>query len=462
MNPSSPSPSSAANSASPLSRRRFLQQTSLASAAAVAFPAVLRSQTDGISPNSRLNIAFVGVGGRGENAVEGLVDENFVAFCDVDDERAKDMYEEYPDVPRFRDYREMFAELGDKIDAVVISTPDHMHFPVAMTAISLGKHVYVEKPLTHTVEEARLLAAAARKKGVITQMGNQGHSNDGTRILREWIENDVLGEVREVHSWTNRPVWAQGQPLPDHSKFIPVVPDTLDWDLWLGVAPERDYDPAFAPFEWRGWWDYGCGALGDMACHVMDATFWGLGLGSPSAVEAFSAKNTEHSCPVSSVVTYDFPARGNMPALQWKWYDGALTPTLPPDWEAGRRLPRDGSGTFVVGSKATVLCSTYNSSVRIIPETKLRQMAPNLPAKTLPRLRGGHHELWAQACRDGKQPSAHFDYAAPFTETVLLGNVAIRADRRLEWDGANMKIPNLPEAEKYLRKDYRPGFMPAM
>ena len=442
-----------------LTRRNFLQKTTLASAATLAFPAVVRGQDGAASPNNKINLAIVGAGGRGRNAIEALVNENFVAFCDVDEERAEKTYSEYPDVPRFRDYREMFATMGEKIDGVVISTPDHMHFPIAMSAIALGKHVYCEKPLTHTVEEARLLAVAARQKGVITQMGNQGHSNQGTRLLKEWIAAGVLGEVREVHSWTNRPIWPQGLPTPDHSKMLPVVPSTLDWNLWLGVAPERAYDPTYVPFAWRGWWDFGCGAFGDMACHIMDAAYWGLELTAPTAVEAFSAKNSDVACPVSSVVKFDFDARGSMPGGKSTWYDGGLTPPLPADFEEGRKLRNDGSGSLIIGSEASVLSTTYNSSIRIFPETKMRAMAPNLPPKTLPRVAtSNHHEAWVIAIREGKQPSSSFDYSAPFTETVLLGNVAIRAGRRIEWDPANMKIPNLPSAEKYLTKSYRPGF----
>lgn len=447
------------SSDSALTRRSFLQKTTLASAATVAFPAILKAQAGGGGPNSKLNLAIIGAGGRGRSAIEALTNETYVAFCDVDDERASQTYTEYPNVPRFRDYREMFAQLGDKIDAVVISTPDHMHFPIAMTAIAHGKHVYCEKPLTHTVEEARLLTAAARKAGVITQMGNQGHSNEGTRLLKEWIAAGVLGEVREVHSWTNRPIWPQGLELPDHSKMLPVVPKTLDWNLWLGVAPEREFDPTYVPFAWRGWWDFGCGAFGDMACHIMDATYWGLELSAPTAVEAFSAKMNAQSCPVSSVVKFEFAARGAMPGVNWTWYDGGLTPTLPADFELGRELPRDGSGSFIIGSEASVLSTTYNSSVRIFPEAKMKQLAPNLPPKTLPRVStSNHHEAWAIAIKAGQQPASNFDYAGPFSETVLLGNVAIRANRRIEWSPTDMKIPNLPSAEQYLRKSYRPGF----
>lgn len=442
-----------------LTRRSFLEKSTLATAVAAAFPAIVRGQKNGVSATNRVNLALVGVGGRGRNAIQALADENFVAFCDVDDDRASETYEKYPDVPTFRDYREMFAALGEKIDAVVITTPDHMHFPIAMTAIAHGKHVYVEKPLTHTVEEARLLTEAARQAGVITQMGNQGHSNEGTRVTKEWIQAGVLGEIREVHSWTNRPIWPQGIKKPSHAEFIPVVPKTIDWDLWLGVAPERAYDPAYAPFKWRGWWDFGCGAFGDMACHIMDATFWGLELGSPTALSAFSAKNNDQTCPVSSVVTYEFAARRNQPALTWKWYDGGLTPPFPPDWEEGRSYYKDGSGTIIIGSEASMVNSTYGASPRIFPETKLRKLAPNLPPKTLPRVEtSDHHVAWCNAIRDGRQPASNFDYAGPFTETVLLGNAAIRANRRLEFDADKVRFTNVESANQYLSKSYRPGF----
>jgi predicted dehydrogenase len=226
-----------------------------------------------------------------------------------------------------------------------------MHFPIAMAAIALGKHVFVEKPLTHTVWEARQLAKAAREKKVATQMGNQGHANEGTRILKEWVMAGVLGDVREIHSWTNRPVWPQGVKEFDHSKFIPVVPSTLDWDLWQGVAQPRAYDPAIVPFNWRGLWEYGTGALGDMGCHIMDAAYWALELTAPTSVEAVSSRGTDISGPLASIVTYEFPARGNRPAVTWKWYDGGLKPRIPDQMESNRQLPDNGS--LIVGSKAT-------------------------------------------------------------------------------------------------------------
>jgi len=439
-----------------VSRRSFIKTASLASAA-LSMPALLKSQgAGGQSPNNKLNIACCGVGGRGWDAVNGLKSENFVAFCDVDDVRAATAYTAFPGVPHFRDFRVMLEKLGNKIDAVTVSTPDHMHFPIAMAALSLGKHVFVEKPLTHTISEARQLAAAAREKKVATQMGNQGHAHDGWRLIKEWVQAGVLGDVREIHSWTDRPIWPQGITKPDHSKMMPVVPSTLDWDLWLGVAQTREYDPAYLPFNWRGYWDFGTGALGDMGCHIMDGAYSALDLTAPTSVEAVSAHQTSDSPPTASVVHYDFPARGNSPAIKWTWYDGGLQPTLPVDFEADRKLP--GNGSLIVGSKATVFADTYYAHAQIIPQVKMEQLTPSLPAPSIPRVTGGHFAEWVRACKGGTPAGSNFDHASGLTETVLLSNVAVRARRRIDWDSAALKVTNLPEANQYISKNYRPGF----
>jgi predicted dehydrogenase len=442
----------------PVTRRQFIQRASLFSAAALTFPAILRSQGSGDSPNNKLNLACVGVGGRGEAAVAGLKGENFVAFCDVDDARAAKTYAAYPNVPTFRDYRKMLEQLGNKIDAVTVSTPDHMHFPIAMAAISLGKHVFVEKPLTHTISEARQLAKAAREKKVATQMGNQGHANEGPRLLKEWIDAGVLGDVREVHCWTDRPGirWPQGVKGPDHSQMMPVVPKTLDWDLWLGVAQPHEYDPTYVPFKWRGYWDFGTGALGDMGCHILDGAYSSLNLGSPTHIEAVAAGANEVTGPVSSLVTFKFPARGSMPPVTLKWYDGGLRPALPPEFEEDRKF--ELNGTFIVGSKATVWADTYYEKVRIIPETKHLAMEASLPPKTLPRVEGGHFAEWVRACKGGTPAGSNFEYAARLAEVALLSNVAVRARRPIEYDGAAMKVTNFPDANRYFTKAYRPGF----
>lgn len=457
-----------------VTRRTFLKTTTAASA--LAFPAVMRSQPAGTpSPNNRLNVAIIGAGGRGGAAVTGLINENIVAICDVDQERAdaslKSIAGKFPEegkqlstAPRFNDYRKMFDKLGNQIDAVTVSVPDHSHFPAAMTAMGHGKHVYVEKPLAHTVWETRELTRMAREKKVITQMGNQGHTHDGTRLLREWVQAGVLGEVREVVSWTNRPFFPPWrEPIgsfkaPDHSKFVPVVPKTLNWDAWLSVSSARPYDPAYAPWKWRGWWDFGTGAFGDVACHIMDGAYWALDLGAPTAVEAMSTGATKLATPVASVVTNYFPARGNMPPVKYTWSDGSLMPPLPADLEFGRDLPEE-AGTLLFGSKATVLCSFYYETVRIIPEVKMQAMASSLPPKTIPRVKDGPFSEWALGCKGGPKPGSNFEYSGPFTEAVLLANVAIRSRRRIEWDSAAMKVTNVPDANQFVTKEYRPGWM---
>ena len=442
----------------PVTRRDFIKKASIISAATLAFPYIMRSQ-QGRSPNDKLNIACCGVGGRGADAVKGLMGENLVAFCDVDDAKAAATYALHPEMTserRFKDYRKMLDKLGDQIDAVTVSTPDHMHFPIAMAAISLGKHVFVEKPLTHTISEARQLAKAAREKKVATQMGNQGHAGDGCRTLKEWVQAGVLGDVTEVHSWTNRPIWPQGVKPLDHTKMMPVVPPTLDWDLWLGVAAQREYDPAYLPFTWRGFWDFGTGALGDMGCHILDGAFYALDLGAPSRVVAVSAKQTEISPPTASVVNYDFPARGSMPALKLTWYDGGMMPPLPADLEPGKLL--EENGTLIVGSKATVLADTYYGKVQIIPDAKMLALTPSLPPKTIPRIEGTHFQEWVRACKGGTPAGSNFDYASGLTEVALLSNLAIRARRPIEWDGAAMRVTNDTEANRFVTTQYRAGF----
>jgi predicted dehydrogenase len=259
-----------------------------------------------------------------------------------------------------------------------------------------------------------------------------------------------------MHSWTDRPIWPQGIKAPDHSKAIPVVPSSLDWDLWLGVAAMREYDPAYCPFSWRGYWDFGTGALGDMGCHIMDGAYWALRLTQPTRVQAVSARQTDVSPPTASVVTYDFPARSGLPALKWTWYDGGLKPLLPPELEVGKDLQMNG--TLIVGSKATVFADTYYSSVRIMPDSKMREIAPTLPEKTLPRIKGGHFLEWVNACKGGTPAGSNFDHAADLTETVLLSNLAVRAKRPIDWDAAAMKVTNLPGVNEFVTKSYRPGF----
>jgi predicted dehydrogenase len=444
-----------------ITRRSFLRTAGVASAGSLAFPAILRS-AHGDMLNNKLNIACIGVGGRGRmGAVAEAETENRVAFCDVDDASAAATYKKYPSVPRFRDYRKMFDELGKGIDAVAISTPDHMHFPIAMTALALGKHVFCEKPLAHTVEEARRIRAFAAQQKVATQMGNQGHAGEPIRIIKEWIDAGLLGDVTEVHSWTNRPghVWPQGttasKPV-DHSKFIPVVPPTLDWDLWQGVAQPTAYDPAYLPGKWRGFWEYGTGALGDMGCHLLDGAHWALRLDAPKRFAAIGALHNDVTGPAACMVTFEFPARGTLVPLVLKWYEGGLRPPIRGFFDSGRDFP--DNGTLFIGSKAIAFATSHFRSVTILPSSKMLELKPSLPPKTIPRIKGGYFAEWIRACKGGPAAGSNFDVAARLTELCLLSNVAVRAQRPLEWDAAAMKVTNFPEANQYLAKQYRPGF----
>ena len=357
------------------------------------------------------------------------------------------------------------------IDAVLVATPDHAHAVIAMAAMQLGKHVYVQKPLTRTISEARALTEAARKYKVVTQMGNQGHSEEGLRLMQEWLAADAIGPVREVHCWTNRPIWPQGMPRPTET---PAMPEGLDWELWIGPAPMRPYHPTYHPFGWRAWQDFGAGAMGDMACHVMDAAYTILKLGAPTSVIATLAYNflppapgergfgqrVEYtdSYPPSSVIHLSFPARDNMPPVKLHWYDGGILPERPEDLEPERRMPE--SGTIFVGDKGKMWCETYSESPRLIPEAAMAAFVR--PPKTLPRVpegRPGHEKNWLDAIRQKGQAVSHFDYAGPFTETVLLGNVALRyPGTRLMWDAANMKVTNMPDADQFIQHQYRLGW----
>lgn len=397
----------------------------------------------------KLNIAGIGCGGKGNADLGSLAGENIVALCDVDFNRAQNNFNRFPDAKRFRDYREMLVEMDEQIDAVTVTTPDHMHFPIAMMAIEMGKHVYVQKPLSHTVAEARLLTEAARKHKVCAQMGNQGHSNEGTRLAKEWIESGAIGEVREVHLWTNRPIWPQNIPVPQQ-RMTP--PPTLDWNRWLGIAPYRPYNDAYAPFKWRGWWEWGCGAMGDMGCHVMDASYWALSLGAPSRVSAEVDGGTALSCPAGSEITYDFPARKGMPPVKVKWFDGTRKPPRPDALEEGRTMP-DG-GQIFYGSKGTIMASGgYCSSPRLIPESAMKTLVR--PPKTLERIPEGHYENWLRAIRGEIDSSvSNFDYAGPLTEIALLGNVAIRSGVPFKWDSKALRCDR-PEAQAFIAKTYR-------
>lgn len=453
-----------------MNRREFLGKSALG-AGLMVVPSYVVGQGKEAPPSRRPNIAFIGIGGQGKSAITGTPNANFVAFCDVDmnfvakerQTRGADYNDRLTEAEKkgarwFSDYRVMFEEMGDQIEGVVITTPDHMHFPIAMTALNLGKHVYCEKPLTHTVAEARMLQAAAAKAGVTTQMGNQGHSNNGARLVREWLQAGVIGAVREVHSWTDRPFWPQGVSLPDHSEGKPPIPYGMNWDLWLGVAPYREYDPAYAPFNWRGWFDFGGGSFGDMACHIMDAAYWGLDLTYPEAIETVATPVNDQTFPKSAVVTYHMPARGKQPPLVYKWYEGGIRPPRPAGLPASE-MPMDNNGSLIVGEKGIIFADTYSESVRILPRNFFLEVRRSLPPQTLPRVEAGHRGDWIAGIVEGRASSSDFSYAAPFTEMILLGNVAIRANTRLEYDSKAQAFTNYPEGNKLLTKEYPDGWI---
>ncbi len=423
------------------------------------------------APSDKLNIATVGVSGQGSTNTRACAKENIVALCDVDDVRSASVYKRYPDAKTYRDFRVMLEKQKD-IDAVIIATPDHNHAVIAMAAMQLGKHVYVQKPLTRTLYEARMLTEAAKKYKVVTQMGNQGHSGEGVRLIEEWIADGAIGKVYEVHCWTNRPIWPQGMPRPNE---YPAVPDGLDWDLWIGPAPMRPYHPTYHPFAWRSWFDFGAGALGDMACHVMDAAYTALKLGYPTSVTGYIAyqvveraradgKGTENvrleyndSYPMASALHYTFPARGKkLPRVKFHWYDGGLLPERPEELEPERRMYE--SGTIFVGDKGKIMSGTYSENPRIIPEAKMK--AYKRPPQTIPRVAGANHEQnWIDACKGKTRAVSSFDYAGPFTETVLLGNLAVLyPGKKLQWDGPNLKVTNFAEANDFVKPKFREGW----
>lgn len=444
----------------PVTRRRFLKTASLAALVAGLMPRGFAAEANAAPPRfknlvtsgRKLRVACVGIDGKGYSDTMACVGEEIVALCDVDFVRGHRAFSELPLVPRYRDYRQMLMEMSDRIDAVTVSTPDHMHFPIALMAIEMGKHVYVQKPLTHTIEEARLLKAAAAKHGVVTQMGNQGHANEGTRLTKEWIDAGVIGTVREVHFWTNRPVWPQAVPLP----AAQTVPDTLDWNLWQGVAPVSDFSAEIVPFKWRGYWNYGCGALGDMGCHIMDAAFWTLDLRGNVTVSATSEGNSEVSGPKSSVVTYQFPQRGKHAPVKVVWYDGSNKPPVPKELGPDGTLP--GGGSIFYGDKGVLIdTDDYNAAPRLLPEERMKAFTDR-PKRTLPRVpKSNPHLEWIAACKgEGPAPGSNFvDHAVDLTEFCLLGNVAIRSGQPIQWDAAHMTCSNLPSADRFVRKAYR-------
>jgi predicted dehydrogenase len=436
-------------------RRQFLRDSALL-AGAISIGAQAPAAPRRLSMNEKLNIGIIGAGGKGMENLQGVKSENIVALCDVDEERCKEARALYPNVPFYKDFRVML-EKEKSLDAAVVSTPDHTHAIAAITAMRLGKHVYCEKPLGHSVYEVREMARVAREQGVVTQMGQQGHSFEGTRRAVETVRAGTLGEVRELHVWTDRPAgwWPQGENRPTET---PAVPATLDWDLWLGPAAERPYHPVYVPFKWRGRWDFGTGSFGDMAVHCMDTAYWALELGVPMSAEVIDSDKKTDDCPALwNIIEMMYPARGSQPPVKMRFYDGKKLP--PAELFFGEKITENGA--LIVGSKGSLYCRTWNGGQTaddmhwLLPRKQFVGFVP--PPTTLPRT-PGHHMEWILACKGGPKTESNFEYASKLTEGLLVGYLAQRLGKRIEWDSANMKAKGLPEADAFIRPKFRKGW----
>ncbi len=448
-----------------LSRRSFMKSAATISAGAMILP-TLKS----CSPNSKLNIAFIGVGGRGGANIKGcnMKDEagvalnNFVAMCDVSEERAADGFNAFPEAKKFSDYREMFDKMGKDIDAVAISTPDHNHFAAAMAAMELGKHVYVEKPLAHNIWQLRTLKKAAKHYGVISQMGNQGHTTEGIRFVKEWYEADVLGNVTEIIAWFNGPHFdVKGYFLkPDNYPPTPeTAPTGLNWDSWIGPAAQRPYSHYYLPRFWRGWYEFGNGELGDWACHTLDAPFWSLDLGMPTSVDSIvRSPSGEGFVTDQSQLKFNFPARGNKPPVTLHWYEGGLRPENRPEWGLDE-LP--DSGMIMVGDKKSLATGGRPNKPRLlVSDEEWLEFTKAIPKKTIPRVAEEAPQVeWIEAIKgNGAMPGSSFDYAADLTEMALLGVMAQRFNTRIEYDANSMKVTNHPEFDQFIKEPVRSGW----
>ena len=440
-----------------LNRRQFIYTTALAAGSLAvsshAVPGASRKST-----NEKLDVGIIGYGGKGVVDAASFAGENIVALCEVDADALARAAVKWPKARRYRDYRVML-EKEKTMNAVTVTTPDHHHATATMLAIKSGKHVYCQKPLTHTISEARALTLAARQHKVATQMGNQGHSGEGIRLLCELIWSGAIGPVREVHCWTVSPAWPQGLDRPANSD---VIPTNLDWDLWVGPAPKRPFvnqwprgGNVYHPFVWRGWWDFGGGALGDMGCHVMDPANWALKLGAPESVELIdSALLHSEMAPLWSIIRYQFPARGEMPACSLTWYDGGKLPVKPREMESEKF---EEHGTLFIGDKGKITCGVHGERSRLLPESTMVDY--KRPKPTIARVPGeDHYHDFIRACKGGPPACSNFDVSGPFAETVLLGNLTLRAARRIEWDSAKMRAKNCPEADQYIHAHYRKGW----
>ena len=438
-----------------LSRRDFVHHAALAGAGITIVPRHVLGRGYR-APSDTLNIGCIGVGGMGRTDVNGVSGENLVALCDVDWRHAASTFAAYPTPKRYKDYRQML-EQESGIDAVTISTPDHTHGVIAMAALEAGKHVYCQKPLARTLSEVRALErAAAQRPRQATQMGNQGHAGEGTRQIREWVEAGAIGTVRELHYWTNRPIWPQAIDRPTEAHN---VPPTLDWALWLGPALDRPFHPAYAPFRWRGWWDFGTGALGDIACHAMDAAFWALDLKFPTRIEPESSALFAETAPRTSRIRYDFPARGRRGPITVIWRDGGLAPARPPEVDGESAWPpfEDG-GQLWIGDRGKLVADMYGRNPRLLDADRDKEIKASPPPITYPRVENVYAE-WIAACKGGMQPGSSFaGHAGPLTEMVLLGNLAVRALRPIEVNAETGAVTTTGIPEEWLKPTMRDGW----
>ena len=467
-----------------MKRRKFVQSSAASLAGFTIVPRHVLGGKDHIPPSDKLNIAAIGCGGKGSVNIRLSYNEgsdNIVALCDVDDRMAVDARKQFTKAPYYRDYRKMLDDLGDSIDAVLVSTPDHMHGVQALDAMKRGLHVYCEKPLTHDIYEARILTEAAEKYRVVTQMGNQGSSGDSTRYVESWIQGGLIGDVHRVHVWTNRPVWPQGIPFPKEKHS---VPKEVDWDLWLGTAPKRDFNNLYIPANWRGWVDFGTGALGDMGCHFIDVPFRALELGYPSSAYCsvglkwsgfFDIDNTMDSYPAATKIHIRFPKRGDLVPVEMIWYDGGIMPDRPPELLPDEALGTWDGGLLFEGSQGKLMTGIFGSDPTILPTSKMKFIAKPQPSNPLvERAEEGHQQQWIKACKKGygTYTSSSFAEAGPLTETVLMGNLAVLSynyaepidswhrwkypgRKELLWDGKEMKITNFDQANQFVRREYR-------
>jgi len=460
------------------SRRKFIKSASLAGAGFFIVPRHVLGRGF-VAPSDKLNIAGIGAGGKGESDLAEFSKSpkvNIVALADVDDRQCKKSRDRFSKANYYKDFREMLDKEKNNIDACSISTPDHTHAVATLAAMQLGKHVYTQKPLTHDIYEARILTEAAKKYKVVTQMGNQGGSGDGVRRAKEIYDAGLIGDVHTAYAWTNRPVWPQGVPTPT-GKFD--VPSELNWDLWLGTAKFIDYNPEYLPFNWRGWWAFGTGALGDMACHIMDPIYRMLPILYPDSVECSVATvykkmwdDTQNpdACPPSSIIHLNYPRTDGKGNIKVSWYDGGLLPMRPDELLPEEAFGNWDGGVLLEGTKGKLLLDCYGANPRLLPTKLMKEAA--LPKETIARVPEGHYIQWVNACIAGHgnaTTSSPFEYAGPFVESILMGNLAIRSylmkvkdkypgRKKLLWDGNNMKITNFDDANQFVKREYREGW----